>query len=169
MKESLTRGDPTPGIRLVPWLASLLAVLVLTGWAAAQAYQPCLGCAEHQELRTRWHRNFALELSVESVLVAEHYAVEAEGRRFGLCESNVLLRSPQEINGCHPFSLTRAMLIAMPIEVLAFTSPAWGLARAGHPHLGLSLELVPMLLHGWAIRHTIEALHRQQREMALLQ
>lgn len=144
-------------------------VLALTMAAAAQGYQPCLGCAEHVELRTRWHRTFAMELEAESVLIAEHLAVEAEGRRYGLCESNVLLRSATAINGCHPFSLKRALLVATPIEILAFTSPAWGLGRAGHPNLALSLQLVPMLLHGWAIRHTLEAVHRRQRQIALLQ
>lgn len=156
--------------RAWPRAASLAAaVLLLSALASAQAYQPCLGCAEHEELRTRWHRNFALQLEGESMLVAEHFAVEDEGRRFGLCENNILLRSPTAINGCHPFSLSRAMFLALPLEVLVFTSPAWALARAGHPQIALVWESVPMALHGWAIRHTIEAIHRRQRNVALLQ
>ncbi|HZT72319.1 MAG TPA: hypothetical protein VE996_01555 [Terriglobales bacterium] len=151
-------------------LARALALaLALAAAAGAQTYQPCLGCAEHRELTTRWHRPFAIELETESVLIAEHYAAEAKGRRFGLCESNILLRSSTAMNGCHPFSLKRAMLVATPLEILAFTSPAWGLGRAGHTHWALALQAVPMLLHAWAIRHTWEAIHRRQRQIALLQ
>ena len=148
-------------------------LVALAGWllvstAQAQAgYRPCLGCAEHEEIRHNWHRPFLVELATESVLIASHFAVEADARGQGLCESNILLRGPALPDGCHPFSLTRALLIATPLEILVFTSPAWALARAGHPHLGLMLEAVPMTLHALAIGDTLAAIHSHQREQAL--
>lgn len=148
------------------------AALSLWLWAPVRAQQPagyraCLGCAAHQELMHNWHRPFILELATESVLIAGHFAVEVRARRDGLCESNIFLRGPAVPGGCHPFSLTRALLIATPLELLVFTSPAWALARAGHPRLGLSLQAVPMVLHALAIGHTLAAIHSHQREQAL--
>lgn len=157
------------GARFAP-LAAALLVLLLAAAACAQepaGYQPCLGCAEHEELQHNWHRPFILELATESVLIASHFAVEARARRDGLCESNIFLRGPAVPGGCHPFSLTRALLVATPLELLVFTSPAWALARAGHPKLGLALEAVPMTLHALAIGHTLAAIHSHQREQAL--
>ncbi|MGH9526477.1 MAG: hypothetical protein ACRD2F_07390, partial [Terriglobales bacterium] len=134
---------------------------------AQNGYQACLGCAEHVELQQTWHRPFLLELVTESVLIASHFAVEVQARRDGLCETNIFLRGPALPGGCHPFSLTRALLIATPLELLVFTSPAWALARAGHPKLGLVLEAVPMTLHALAIGHTLAAIHSYQREQAV--
>ncbi|MGH9536102.1 MAG: hypothetical protein ACRD2E_14730 [Terriglobales bacterium] len=142
-------------------------MLLLSAACAQAGYQPCLGCAEHEELRHSWHRPFIVELATESVLIASHFAVEVRARRDGLCESNILLRGPALPGGCHPFSLSRALLVATPLELLVFTSPAWALARAGHPKWALMLEAAPMTLHALAIGNTLAAIHSHQREQAL--
>ena len=148
-------------------LLALAGFLLIPNAQAQAGYRPCLGSAEHKEIRHNWHRPFILELATESVLIAAHFAVEADARGQGLCESNILLRGPALPDGCHPFSLTRALLVATPLEILVFTSPAWALARAGHPHLGLMLEAVPMTLHALAIGDTLAAIHSHPREQAL--
>ncbi len=149
------------------WLLPV-CVLSLIGSAAAQRYRPCLGCAEHVEYARRWHRPFLALLASQIVLAAEHFALEAHARQLGLCEADPLIRNPIATNHCHQFEWKRALLIEAPLEVVAFDSPAWGLARSGHARWGLSWQLVPMIAHAWAIRRTTQAIHYWEREQALL-
>jgi hypothetical protein len=151
--------------------ALLILGLLALGAAAAAAqggYVPCLGCAEHQEIETRWHRPFWAQLSSESVLLFNHFRIERQARDLGMCETDVLIRSPQAINGCHPFSAKRAWLIEAPLEVLAFTSPAWGLERRGHPRWAMLLEAVPMTYHLVTIHETANSIHQWNRLTYLL-
>ncbi len=134
-----------------------------------QGYIPCLGCAEHKEIETRWHRPFVMELAGEGAVLFDHFRLEADARQMGLCESDPLIRSSLAINGCHRYSAVRAWLLEAPLEVLAFTSPAWGLERRGHPRWAMALELVPIAYHAFSIRATLEAIHRWQRLEYLLQ
>lgn len=138
--------------------------------AAAQTsggYSPCLGCAEHKEIETRWHRPFVIELAGEGALLFDHFRLERDARNMGLCESDILTRSALADNGCHRFSETRAWLIEAPLEVVAFTSPAWALERRGHPRWATVLELVPITYHALSVRKTTEAIHQWQRQQAL--
>ena len=147
---------------------ALWAGLAAARPAAAQAgYTPCLGCAEHTELQVRWHRPFWMELAGEGVAMADHFRLERQAAHLGLCESDPLIRSPLAINGCHQFSLKRAWLIEAPLEVAAFTSPAWGLERRGHPRWAMVLELVPIVYHTLSARATTEAIHTWQRQLFL--
>ncbi|MGH9394939.1 MAG: hypothetical protein ACRD1E_12265, partial [Terriglobales bacterium] len=156
-------------------LAAALLLAVLGPAAAAQTttaftegYTPCLGCAEHEAMRTRWRRPFLLEMEAAGLTMFTHFQVENEARRMGLCESDVLIRSALAVAGCHSYSARRAWLIEAPLEVVAFTSPAWGLERRGHPRWALALELVPMAYHGLSSRATVEAIHQYQRLEFLL-
>lgn len=147
-------------------------VLAALWWAAAsrlaaQTYTPCLGCAEHNELRTRWVKPWLGELSVEAAVAADHYRLESDAEHLGLCENNPLIRVSLAINGCHAFSERRALLVASPLEVLTFVSPAWGLARWGHPRWAMAWQSVPIFGHALAIRRTTEAIHRWERQQAL--
>lgn len=149
----------------------LLLMAILLGMAEnsrAQTYIPCLGCAEHQEIRTRWHRPWLTELVVDGILAADHFRLEAQARNLGMCEPTPLLHSSQAINGCHPFSMTRALLVATPLEVLMITSPSWGLARRGHPRWAMALELLPITWHALSIQGTKHAMHEWQKEQILL-
>lgn len=149
----------------------LAAVLLVAGAAlAAQAsgtYIPCLGCAEHQEMQTRWHRPFLIELAGEGLLMANHFRLEGDARALGLCETDILIRSPQAVNGCHAYSAKRAWLIEAPIELALFTSPAWGLQRRGHPRWAMGWELVPIAYHAFSARATNTAIQQWQRELFL--
>ncbi|MGH9476657.1 MAG: hypothetical protein ACRD1C_10020 [Terriglobales bacterium] len=154
---------------------TLLLALLLTGLLAAAAgaqsaaaYIPCLGCAEHHEIETRWHRPFLVELAGAGFIMFDHFRLERDARDLGLCETDVLLRSSRAVNGCHRYSALRAWLIEAPIEIAAFTSPAWGLERRGHPRWAMALESVPMIYHGLALRSTIQAIHQWQRLSYLL-
>lgn len=152
----------------------LAAVGCLAAPAAARAqspqgYIPCLGCAEHHEIETRWHRPFLVELAGEGLIMFDHFRLEREARDMGLCETDILIRSSRSVNGCHPYSATRAWLIEAPIEILAFTSPAWGLERDGHPRWAMALEMVPIVYHGLALKSTIHAIHQWQRLKYLYQ
>lgn len=149
-----------------------LMALLLAGGARAFAqssggYAPCLGCAEHNEIRTRWHRPFLLELAGEGALMFNHFRLERDARDLGLCETDILIRTPTALNGCHAYSATRAWLIEAPLEIAAFTSPAWGLARRGHPRWAMALELVPITYHAVSAKETVRAIHLWQRELAL--
>jgi hypothetical protein len=150
------------------WVALALLWALPAAAQALKGYTPCLGCAEHKEIETRWHRPFLIELAGEGALMFGHFRLEGEAKRMGLCETDPLIRSPLAVNGCHAFSATRAWLIEAPLEVLAFTSPAWGLERRGHPRWAMALELAPIAYHAFAIRATIESIHRWQRLEYLL-
>ena len=146
------------------WVAlAPLAVLLCAPLAAQSGYVACLGCAEHQEIRTRWQRPFILELAGEGLMMFDHFRLENDAAHMGLCETDPLIRSPLAPGGCHAFSAWRAWLIEAPIEVLAFTSPALGLERRGHPRWAMALELVPIAYHAFSARSTIEAIHQYQR------
>lgn len=154
-------------------LAAALCLLML-GWlplrAAAQTpggYEPCLGCAEHNEIRARWHRPLLTELAGETVVMANHFRLENDARKLGMCESDVLIRTPLAVNGCHAYSARRAWLIEAPLELVVVTSPAWGLARRGHPRWAMAVELLPMSYHALSSRATIEAIHEYQRQLFL--
>lgn len=134
----------------------------------AQTYIPCLGCAEHQEIRTRWHRPWFALLVTDGILAADHFRLEVKARDLGMCEPSPLLHSSQAINGCHSFSLTKALLVATPLEIAAITSPSWGLARRGHPRLGMAMELLPIAWHALSIRATQHAIDDWQKEQLLL-
>lgn len=150
------------------WGLGLVAVLVLAPRAQAQAgYAPCLGCAEHAEIRVRWHRPFWAELAGEGFAMFDHFRLEQDAANLGLCESDPLIRSPLAINGCHRFSATRAWLIEAPLELVAFTSPAWGLARHGHPRWAMVLELAPIAYHAFSAIATVDAIHQWQRQLYL--
>lgn len=160
------------GIQFKFWgggLAALAVVMgVLAGPLAAPleaqgGYTPCLGCAEHEAMRTRWRKPFLLELEAAGLTMFAHYRVEREARAMGMCESDVLIRSSLAVNGCHRFSATRAWLIETPLEVVAFTSPAWGLERRGHPRWAMLFEAVPIVYHAWSAHATIHAIHQWQR------
>ncbi len=149
----------------------LLVMAIILGTAEssrAQTYIPCLGCAEHQEIRTRWHRPWLVMLATDGALAADHFRLEVKARNLGMCEPSPLLHSSQAINGCHPFSLTRALLVAAPLEIAAFTSPSWGLARRGHPRWAMALELAPIAWHALSIRATQRAIDNWQKEEILL-
>jgi hypothetical protein len=148
--------------RAATWLLAA-AMLAPAAAQSLRGYTPCLGCAEHKEIETRWHRPFLAELAGEGALMFDHFRLEAEARNLGLCESDPLIRSATAVNGCHLYSATRAWLIEAPIEILAFTSPAWGLERRGHPRWAMALELVPIVYHALSIRATIESIHQWQR------
>jgi len=155
-------------------VAALLAAVLLAAApppARAQGgpggYLPCLGCAEHQEIRTRWHRPFLAELAGEGLLLFNHFRLEADARQLGLCESDWLIRSPLAVNGCHAYSARRAWLIEAPLELVLFTSPAWGLQRRGHPRWALALELVPIAYHAFSASQTSAAIHQWQRQQFL--
>lgn len=155
---------------LRPRLVRLLLALVCAGTVGAVAqgaYTPCLGCAEHAEMRTRWHRPFLLELAGEGALMFNHFRLERDARQLGLCETDILIRTPTAVNGCHAYSATRAWLIEAPLEMAAFASPAWGLQRRGHPRWATVLELVPIAYHAVSAKQTVHAIHVWQRELAL--
>ncbi|MGH9414444.1 MAG: hypothetical protein ACRD0Y_12000 [Terriglobales bacterium] len=161
-----------PTACLLAGLLTALGLLAPPPPAAAQSMQsyiPCLGCAEHHEIQTRWHRPFLIELTGEGLLLFDHFRLERNARDMGLCETDVLIRSSRSVDGCHPYSATRAWLIEAPLEILAFTSPAWGLERDGHPRWAMALELVPIVYHGLAIKSTIHAIHQWQRLKYLYQ
>ncbi|MGH9394507.1 MAG: hypothetical protein ACRD1E_10090, partial [Terriglobales bacterium] len=119
-----------PGFGLL-WFPFAVAFLLLPRLEAqtGPGYTPCLGCAEHQEMQVRWHRPFLTALAGESVVMFNHFRLERSARQLGLCETDVLIRNPVAINGCHAYSAKRAWLIEAPLELVAFTSPAWGLER----------------------------------------
>ena len=148
-------------------------VVLWGGWSLrAQApggYTPCLGCAEHQEIQTRWHRPFLTELAGEGLVMFNHYRLESSAREMGLCETDILIRDPIAVGGCHAYSAKRAWLIEAPLEVALFTSPAWGLERRGHPRWAMVLEFVPVSYHLLSSRATVEAIHQYQRLAFLLQ
>jgi len=149
----------------------LMVAAILLGAAqrsGAQTYIPCLGCAEHQEIRTRWHRPWFALLATDGILAADHFRLEVKARNLGMCEPSPLLHSSQAINGRHPFSMTRALLVAAPLEILAITSPSWGLARRGHPRLAMAMEVVPITWHALSIRDTQRAIKNWQKEQILL-
>lgn len=150
-----------------------LAFLVLSALAVvAQSqgvYQPCLGCAEHHEIQVRWHRPFLTELAGEGFAIFNHYRLESSARALGLCETDILIRNPVAVGGCHAYSAKRAWLIEAPLEVALFTSPAWGLERRGHPRWAMALEFVPVTYHLLSSRATVEAIHKYQRLAFLLQ
>jgi len=155
-------------------LAAALLGAVLAPAAAAQTtttssadYTPCLGCAEHEAMQTRWRRPFLIEMEVAGLVMFTHFRLEAEARSMGLCESDVLIRSPLAAAGCHPYSARRAWLLEAPLEVVAFTSPAWGLERRGHPRWALLFEAVPIVYHAWSAHATIHAIHQWQRQQYL--
>lgn len=152
--------------RLIGWVV-LLVWAAGAGAAAQGTYTPCLGCAEHQEIRTRWHRPFLLELAGEGALMFNHFRLERDARQLGLCETDILIRNPTAVNGCHAYSATRAWLIEAPLEIAAFTSPAWGLERRGHPRWAMALELVPITYHAVSAKQTVKSIHVWQRELAL--
>lgn len=153
-------GRRPRGLRL-GWL--LLVPLLLAPLAAQSGYQACLGCAEHEAMRTRWHRPFLIELETAGLTMFTHFEVEGEAQRMGLCESDVLIRSSLAVGGCHAYSAKRAWLIEAPLEFVAFTSPAWGLERRGHPRWAMLLEAVPMVYHAWSAHQTVHAIHQWQR------
>ncbi|HUX67812.1 MAG TPA: hypothetical protein VMV31_10020 [Terriglobales bacterium] len=148
-------------------LATLLLALAPPPARAQRGYIPCLGCAEHQEIQTRWHRPFLAELAGEGVLLFNHFRLEADARQYGLCESDILIRSALAVNGCHPYSARRAWLIEAPLELALFTSPAWGLQRRGHPRWALALELLPIAYHAFSASQTAAAIHQWQRQQYL--
>ncbi len=151
--------------------AMLLLVSIATAAAWGQnRYRPCLGCAEHVELRQRWHKPLLELLGAQVVLFGENDWLEARASHMGLCENDPLARGSARpgIPGCHAFSLSRALVLELPLEILIFYSPAWGLARSGHPRWGMAWGLVPILAHAWAIRQTTEAIHQWEREQLLL-
>lgn len=154
------------------WTLALVALVALTlaPRAAAQStdgYIACLGCAEHQEMRTRWHRPFLTELAGAGFVMWDHFRLEGQARDLGLCETDPLVRGPAVFPGCHPFSARRAWLIEAPLELVAFTSPAWGLGRRGHPRWAAALELVPILYHTVTIHATSGAIARWREEQFL--
>ena len=158
-------------MRLHSLFGLLLLGSVLLGTvqrSEAQTYIPCLGCAEHQEIRTRWHRPWLALLATDGILAADHFRLEIQARNLGMCEPNPLLHSSQAVNGCHSFSLTRALLIATPIEILAFTSPSWGLAQRGHPRWAMALELAPITWHMLSIQATRHAINQWKQQQLLL-
>ncbi|MGH9415675.1 MAG: hypothetical protein ACRD01_03525 [Terriglobales bacterium] len=151
-------------------LLAALALLLPGPGALAQStsnYIACLGCAEHQEIRTRWHRPLLTELAGEGFVMFDHFRLERQARDLGLCETDPLIRGPEMFPGCHPFSVRRAWLIEAPLELVAFTSPAWGLARRGHPRWAMALELVPILYHTFTIRATSQAIQQWREEQFL--
>lgn len=167
------RGTTRAGQRGRAGLGAALLLLLLAGLpfrAGAQTpggYVPCLGCAEHNEIRARWHRPLLTELAAETLVMANHFRLENDARKLGMCESDVLIRSPLAVNGCHAYSARRAWLIEAPLELVAVTSPAWGLARRGHPRWAMAVALLPMGYHALSSRATIEAIHQYQRQLFL--
>lgn len=167
----------TQGAMVAALAAALGAALLLAALAPAAAaqtttafnedYTPCLGCAEHEAMQTRWRRPFLIEMEVAGLTMFTHFRVEEEARRMGLCESDVLIRSSLAVAGCHTYSARRAWLIEAPLEVVAFTSPAWGLERRGHPRWALLFEAVPIVYHAWSAHATIHAIHQWQRQQFL--
>lgn len=170
------RGTCRAAAAVVAAVVATVVVLLLGAAptpAAAQAalasngYTPCLGCAEHSEMQTRWHRPFLVELAGEGALAFDHFRVEGVAQRLGMCEGDPLLRSPVVVNGCHAYSAPRAWLIAAPLELVAFASPAWGLERRGHPRWAMALLLVPIAYHAFSIRSTDAAIRAWQQEQLL--
>lgn len=157
--------------RLIHAVMVLGLAAAVTGQVAAQTagYQACLGCAEHQEMRTRWHRPFVIELAGEGLLMFNHFRLERDAADLGLCETDILIRGGADAGGCHHFSATRAWLIEAPLEVGLFTSPAWGLARRGHPRWAMVWELVPIVYHAWSASETVHTIHQYQRLSYLYQ
>lgn len=159
-------------ILLAAALAAATLLTLTASPAVAQSspsYTPCLGCAEHREIETRWHRPFLIELAGEGLVMANHFRLEGDARELGLCETDILIRSSSSVNGCHPYSATRVWLIEAPLEIALFTSPAWGLARRGHPRWAMLLVLVPMAYHAFSSAATVSAIHQFQREEFLFQ
>ncbi len=153
--------------------AMVVALLLSAGaaWAqsAAQPYVPCLGCAEHTELHNRWRRPWELLLLTHGLLLTEHFWLEQRASRMGLCEQEPLLRGRiLSQNGCYHYSAARAWGVELPLELLVFVSPSWGLASHGHPRLGATWELVPIALHAIAIERTARAIDQQNKLQALL-
>ncbi|MGH9482902.1 MAG: hypothetical protein ACRD1L_12515 [Terriglobales bacterium] len=151
----------------VALVAAILLVPLRLRAQSSPGYIPCLGCAEHTEIQNRWHRPFLIELAGAGLVMANHFRLEGDARALGMCESDVLIRSSSSVAGCHPYSATRAWLIEAPLEIALFTSPAWGLARRGHPRWAMGLELVPMAYHAFSSAATVSAMHQFQREEAL--
>jgi len=119
-------------------------------------------------MATRWRRPFLTLLAGEGLVMFNHFRLENSAARAGLCETDVLTRSPGAVNDCHRFSMTRAWLIEAPLELALFTSPAWGLERRGHPRWALAFELVPMAYHLESSAQTVRAIHQFQRMEFLL-
>jgi hypothetical protein len=132
---------------------------------SSTGYIACLGCPEHEELKNHWKKAWKYAVVSHALVAGSSIALEAHGRSLGMCEQDPLMRSSVSYNGCHPFSWSRTLTLAVPIEVLAFTSPSWGLSRWGHSRIGTSIELIPIALHLRAIirtSHSINQLQAQQ-------
>lgn len=142
-----------------------LVLLALSCATVAQTTQnqttyPCLGCAQHEELKNRWRKPWLYTVLAHATIAATGYVIEEHGKNLGLCERTPFLRSSQSINGCHPFSAKRAIFVGAPLEALLFTSPSWGISRWGHPRIGLAIEFIPIALHTAAIVRTEHSIHR---------